>query len=91
MYYPPLPHPRPSIRDDSWPFRKKWAATLVVSAYTFMCPASSSMMAPASDAIAAKFGETNPTVVALFTSIFVCGFGAWFLPLRSEERGLTGT
>ena len=45
------------------------------------------MMAPASDAIAAKFGETNPTVVALFTSVFVCGFGVSLLPPLPSEGG----
>ena len=60
----------------SWAFGKKWAITTMVSAYVFMSPVSSSMMAPASGRIAAEFGITNQTIIALLTSIFLGGYGA---------------
>ena len=65
----------------SWAFGKKWAITTMVSAYVFMSPVSSSMMAPASDRIAAEFGVTNQTVIALLTSIFLGGYGALRSPI----------
>ncbi|KAI0751858.1 MFS polyamine transporter [Daedaleopsis nitida] len=58
----------------NWKFSKKWAVTAVVSAYTFMSPLASSMMAPASKRIADSFGVTSPTVVALLTSAYVLGY-----------------
>ena len=64
------------ITFNSWTFGKKWAATTMVSAYVFMSPVSSSMMAPASKRIAAHFNVTNPTLIALQTSMFLGGYGA---------------
>ncbi|KAI0773545.1 MFS polyamine transporter [Fomes fomentarius] len=58
----------------NWKFSKKWAITLVVSSYTFMSPLSSSMMAPASQRIAAELGITNSSLIALLTSIYVLGY-----------------
>ncbi|KAI0686161.1 MFS polyamine transporter [Earliella scabrosa] len=58
----------------NWTFSKKWAVTAVVSAYTFMSPLSSSMMAPASPRIAQELGVASPTVVALLTSAYVLGY-----------------
>lgn len=59
----------------SWSFKKKWAATAIVSAFTFISPVSSSMIAPASDQLADQFGVTNNAVIALMTSIFVLAYG----------------
>lgn len=39
----------------NWPSRKKWAATLVMSSFTFITPVASSIVAPAFDAIGAEF------------------------------------
>ncbi|KAI0666100.1 MFS polyamine transporter [Trametes maxima] len=66
--------PNDPANPKNWSFKKKWAATLVVSAYAFISPLSSSMMAPASNKIAAEFGVTNKTVIALFTSIYVAAY-----------------
>ncbi|KAM5530087.1 hypothetical protein V8D89_016247 [Ganoderma adspersum] len=60
----------------NWTFGKKWVSTTMVSAYVFMSPVSSSMMAPASKRIAAHFGVTNPTLIALQTSMFLGGYAA---------------
>ncbi len=59
----------------SWSLKKKWAATLIVSAFTFISPVSSSMMAPASEQIAREFGITSSSVIALLTSVFVAAYG----------------
>lgn len=61
----------------SWSFKKKWAATAIVSAFTFISPVSSSMIAPASDQLASDFGVTNNVVIALMTSIFVLAYGTY--------------
>ncbi|KAG6910336.1 hypothetical protein DXG01_011404 [Tephrocybe rancida] len=59
----------------NWPYRRKWAATIVVSSFTFISPVSSSMVAPATLSVAADFGVTNNTIIAMMTSIFVLGYG----------------
>jgi len=59
----------------SWSYRKKWAATLVVSSFTFISPVSSSMVAPATEQIAHEFGITSTAMIAMTTSVFVLGFG----------------
>ncbi|KAL7279358.1 hypothetical protein ACG7TL_007199 [Trametes sanguinea] len=73
----------------NWSKKKKWAATLIVSAFTFISPVSSSMMAPASEQIAGQFGVTNSTVIALLTSVFVAAyaFGPLILGPLSELYG----
>ena len=63
----------------SWKFSRKWAATVIVSAFTFISPVSSSMMAPASEQIAQDFGVTNSAIIALFTSVFVAAYGEYVL------------
>ena len=59
--------------------KKKWSITILVSLYTFLSPLSSSAMAPTSDRIAAQFGisESNSTLKALLTSMFVAGYGEY--------------
>ncbi|CCM02927.1 uncharacterized protein FIBRA_05041 [Fibroporia radiculosa] len=73
----------------NWSFKKKWAATAIVSAFTFISPVSSSMIAPASDQLAAELGITNSAVIALVTSIFVLAYavGPLFLGPLSELYG----
>ncbi|KAI0366301.1 MFS polyamine transporter [Pilatotrama ljubarskyi] len=73
----------------NWSFKKKWAATAIVSAFTFISPVSSSMMAPASEQIAGEFGITNSSVIALLTSVFVAAyaFGPLILGPLSELYG----
>lgn len=39
----------------NWSSRRKWAATLVMSSFTFITPVASSIVAPAFDAIGAEF------------------------------------
>lgn len=55
----------------NWSFKRKWAATIVVSSFTFISPVSSSMVAPALSSIAAEFHITNEVESQLVLSIFV--------------------
>ena len=59
----------------SWPYRQKWAATIVVSSFTFISPVSSSMIAPAAAQVAEELGITSNAIVAMTTSIFILGYG----------------
>ncbi|KAJ2923142.1 hypothetical protein H1R20_g13951, partial [Candolleomyces eurysporus] len=58
----------------NWSSKRKWATTFVVSAFNFISPASSSMIAPASETIAKEFGMTNAVLISLITSAFVLGY-----------------
>lgn len=58
----------------NWSFKRKWAATAIVSAFAFNSPVSSSMIAPASHQIASLYGITNSTILTLITSVFVLAF-----------------
>ncbi|KAJ3771713.1 MFS polyamine transporter [Lentinula raphanica] len=73
----------------NWTFRRKWAATAIVSAFTFISPVSSSMVAPATETIAAQFGITNDVIIAMTTSIFVLAYavGPLILGPLSEIYG----
>ncbi|KAF8836360.1 MFS polyamine transporter [Paxillus ammoniavirescens] len=73
----------------NWSFKRKWAATAVVSGFTFITPVSSSMIAPATEQLAAEFGIHSSVVIALSTSMFVLAFaiGPLFLGPMSEIYG----
>ncbi|GBE84877.1 MFS polyamine transporter [Sparassis latifolia] len=73
----------------NWSYKRKWAATAIVSAFTFISPVSSSMTAPASNQLAAQFHVTNSAQIALMTSIFILAyaFGPLFLGPLSEIYG----
>ena len=62
----------------SWPYRQKWAATIVVSSFTFISPVSSSMIAPAAAQLAEELGITSTALIAMTTSIFILGYGEYF-------------
>ncbi|KIJ21248.1 hypothetical protein PAXINDRAFT_94902 [Paxillus involutus ATCC 200175] len=64
----------------NWSFKCKWAATAIVSGLTFITPVSSSMIAPATDQLAAEFGIHSSVVIALSTSMFVLAFGTSNFP-----------
>ncbi|KAH8096902.1 MFS polyamine transporter [Cristinia sonorae] len=75
----------------NWSKNRKWAATLIVSSFTFVSPISSAMMAPSSEVIAREFHVTNSVITAMMTSMFVLGyaFGPLFLGPLSEIYGRT--
>ena len=64
---------------SSWPYRQKWAATIVVSSFTFISPVSSAMISPAAAQVAEELGITSSALVAMTTSIFILGYGENFL------------
>ncbi|KAF9482294.1 multidrug resistance protein 4 [Pholiota conissans] len=75
----------------NWPSSKKWQAVCVVSAYTFVSPLASAMMAPGIPEIAVKYGITSPTIAALTLCIFLLSFaiGPLILAPLSEMYGRT--
>ena len=60
---------------DSWSYKRKWAATAITSAFTFISPVSSSMLAPVSEQIAQEFGIDSTAIIAMVTSIFLLAYG----------------
>ena len=73
----------------NWSFKMKWAATIIVSCFTFISPVSSSMVAPALSTIAQDFGITNEVESQLVLSIFVLAYaiGPLFIGPLSEIYG----
>lgn len=74
---------------QNWPLGKKWAATMVVSGFTFMSPVSSSMVAPALSRLGEELGMSTKVEVQLALSIFVLAYaiGPMFLGPLSEVYG----
>ncbi|TFY58661.1 hypothetical protein EVG20_g8060 [Dentipellis fragilis] len=58
----------------NWSFRKKWGAIAIVSAFTFISPIASSMVAPASAQIASEMGITSSVVTAMTISVFILAY-----------------
>lgn len=73
----------------NWTTRKKWGATLLVSAFTFISPVSSSMVAPALDTMSREFGVTSSVESQMMLSIFVLAYaiGPLFFGPLSENFG----
>src|SRR5260370_4955901 len=63
------------LRVCSWSFGKKWRAILIVSAFTFISPVSSSMIAPASGQVAEHFDIHSTVLIAMTVSAFFLGYG----------------
>lgn len=62
-------HPR------NWPRSKKWQITVIVSLTGFIATCGSSIGVPGVHAIIDAFGETNPKIGVLVTTVYVLGFG----------------
>ena len=73
----------------NWTTKRKWAATVVVSSFTFISPVSSSMVAPALATISQEFHITNTVESQLLLSIFILAYavGPLFLGPLSEIYG----
>lgn len=73
----------------NWPAKKKWAAVVTVSSFTFISPVASSMVAPALQSIRSDFGIEDQVVSQLTLSIFVLAYaiGPLFLGPFSEIYG----
>ena len=76
-------------RPQNWPARRKWAAAVVVSSYTFISPVSSSMVAPALISMSEELGIKTQMESAMVLSIFVLAYavGPLFLGPLSEIYG----
>jgi len=77
------------MNPKNWSKRKKWMSTIIVSAFTFMAPMSSSMVAPALTVIGRELNITNEVKLSLILSIFVLAwtFGTLIFGLLSEVYG----
>lgn len=73
----------------TWSFKRKWAATALVSLITFMTPIASSMIAPAQPDIDKDLGVKTTIESELIFSIFLLAFvvGPLFLAPLSELYG----
>ncbi|CAE6525143.1 unnamed protein product [Rhizoctonia solani] len=74
----------------NWTFRHRWAATAVVSLFTFMSPLASSMVAPALPQISRELNlEQGSVLEAMTLSIFVLAYaiGPLFYGPLSEIYG----
>ncbi|KAK8190222.1 MFS multidrug transporter-like protein [Phyllosticta capitalensis] len=73
----------------NWSMKRRWAATLIVSSFTFISPVSSSMVAPALTSIAKDLNITTEIEQQLSLSIFVLAYaiGPLFLGPLSEIYG----
>ncbi|KAB8297820.1 hypothetical protein EYC80_001618 [Monilinia laxa] len=73
----------------NWKIGRKWAATLVVSSFTFISPVSSSMVAPALASISSDLHIVNSIEQSLVLSVFVLAYsvGPLFLGPLSEMFG----
>ncbi|TLD36891.1 mfs multidrug [Venturia nashicola] len=73
----------------NWSSGRKWAATFVVSSFTFISPVSSSMVAPALTSMARDLNITSEIESSLVLSIFVLAYavGPLFLGPFSEVYG----
>lgn len=75
----------------NWTRGRKWAATLIVSSFTFISPVSSTMVAPGLDAIADEFSITSSIEKMFVMSIFLLAYavGPFVLGPLSEIYGRT--
>ncbi|KAI1620780.1 major facilitator superfamily domain-containing protein [Exophiala viscosa] len=73
----------------NWTDKQKWAATLIVSSFTFISPVSSSMVAPDLIKIGQDLGINSEVERSLTLSIFVLAYaiGPLFLGPLSEIYG----
>lgn len=81
--------PDDTANPKNWSMKRKWAATFVVSSFTFISPVSSSMVAPALTSMARDLKITNEVESQLMLSIFVLAYavGPLFLGPLSELYG----
>ena len=73
----------------NWPNKKRWTAVVCVSFFTLISPVSSSMIAPALEAIGQELGISSAVERALSLSIFVLAYavGPLFIGPMSELHG----
>ncbi|KAF2664029.1 synaptic vesicle transporter [Microthyrium microscopicum] len=81
--------PNDPLNPKNWSGKRKWAATFVVSSFTFISPVSSSMVAPAMQAMKADLHLDSDFLASMILSIFVLAYavGPLFLGPLSEVYG----
>ncbi|KZP20080.1 MFS polyamine transporter [Athelia psychrophila] len=91
LYFVDWDGPDDPENPQNWTAKKKWAATLAVSAFTFITPVASSIVAPAAGQVAEELGITSAVAESLVFSVFILGFaiGPLFLGPLSELYGRT--
>jgi hypothetical protein len=67
----------PFLHVHSWSPGRKWRITFIVSAFTFISPLASSVIAPASEQLAERFDIRNAVLLAMTTSAFVLAYGVY--------------
>ncbi|CAD6592757.1 MAG: hypothetical protein ASARMPRED_006702 [Alectoria sarmentosa] len=84
-----LDGPDDPANPKNWPINKKWGATLIISAFSFISPLTSSMVGPALGQMAADLHMTNTVEIEISLSIFVLAWavGPFFLGPLSEVYG----
>lgn len=75
----------------TWTSKRKWTVTLLVGAYCFLAPFTSTIFAPSLASVMAGTNETNPEKGALHIAIFLIAFAVApiFLAPLSEIYGRT--
>lgn len=58
----------------NWTKNRKWAATIIISSFTFISPVSSSMVAPALVTMSSDLGVKNSVEQSLMLSIFILAY-----------------
>ncbi|KAL1866817.1 hypothetical protein VTK73DRAFT_4516 [Phialemonium thermophilum] len=73
----------------SWTVARKWTVTILVGAYCFLAPFTSTIFAPSLPAVMSEIGETDPVKGALQVGVFLLAFGVapLFLAPLSEIFG----
>ncbi|CAN6601665.1 probable drug/proton antiporter Yhk8p [Trichomonascus vanleenenianus] len=72
-----------------WTYKKKWIITFLMSLLTFISPATSSIVAPADEAISKDLGITSSVESQIVISIFILAYavGPFILGPLSEVYG----
>lgn len=81
--------PTDSANPKDWPMTRKWTATTIVSAFAFISPVASSMVAPALEDIGRDLDIHSSALRALILSIFLLAYalGPLLLGPLSELYG----
>ena len=77
------------LLECSWSFSKKWQATMIVSAFTFISPVSSSMVAPGLSQLAERFDIHSSVLLSMTVSVFILAYGRNFHPHRRQPSLIT--
>ena len=73
----------------NWTYRRKWTVTIVVGAYTFISPISTSIVAPALSSVGIALHIQSAFILSLCLSVFILAyaFGPFLIGPLSEVYG----